>query len=359
MKPKGILADLRDYWQAPATSPQLPIWRQSLEMVLLYLLRRIGPRYYIQARWGRSAIPLRDKWRHLNRAEYLRLVSRLNPAAYQKASQHKLIEKSVLASQHIASPRFIAYLHPLRGRDASGEPVRSVEQLRALLLRHQHQRVCFKLVEGWGGIGFASYLIVPHKDSIQLVLAEGLEPLSIEDWWQRNASKQDGFLLESHLDQHPAMAALNSSSVNTVRMWVLLEGQNCTVLGAYLRIGRRGSQVDNRSGGGIVCPVDVRTGQAHDAYDPAHAGHTLIAHPDSQALLAGFQIPFWNEALGLAGDAIAAFPHMCLAGVDIAVTPTGPSVIELNVVADYLGCARMDLPLKSYLRPDKQAATRR
>lgn len=350
MKSKGLVSEVAGYWSAPAVLPQLPVWRQFLEMALLYVVRGMGPGYYVQARWGRASIPFKDKWQHINRPEYRRLIQQMNPEAYQKASQHKLIEKSVLTLQKLPTPTFIAFVHPLRGRCAHGRPVRNPEQLRELLTRHVDKRVCFKHVEGWGGFGFASYQIVAEAGSVQLLRREGEPPLTIEAWWQENTRDPDGILLESYLEQHPDLAALNASSVNTIRIWVALEDGRWTVLGGYLRVGRKGSQVDNNSSGGIACPVDVHSGKVREAFDPARAGYALTRHPDSLSELVGFQLPFWPEATALAGEAVAAFPHMRLAGLDMAITPTGPSLIELNLMADYVGCAWMDLPLKARLQ---------
>lgn len=350
MKTKSLVSEIADYWSAPVASPQLPIWRQLIEMTALYFLRRIGPRYYVQARWGRAAIPFWDKWRHVNRTEYRQLVRHLNSERYQKASQHKLIEKAVLTLQGLPTPKFIAFVHSVRGRCAQGHPIRNPEQLRELLTRHIHERVCFKLVEGWGGAGFASYLITPVDGSIHLYRQSGEAPLTVDVWWQMHGHNQDGFLLESHLEQHPDMAALNESSINTIRIWVVLAEHRWKILGGYLRVGREGSQVDNITSGGIACPLDAETGKVREAFNSAQPGYPLAKHPDSHVALAGFQIPFWQEAMALAGEALAAFPQMRMAGLDMAITPSGPSVIELNVAADHLGCAWMDLPLKACLQ---------
>lgn len=346
MKQTKLTDDLLAYWSAPSIIPQLPIWRQIVEMTLLYFLRRIGPGYYLQARWGRAEISFQHKWQHVNRYEYLRLIQRLNPIAYRKASQHKLIEKSVLSLQNIPTPKFIGYVHYLRGRSGLGQPLRNVVELSELLTQHINERICFKPVEGFGGFGFASYEISWINDSIQLRRKPDEAPLSVGDWWKANGQDNDGFILESYLVQHRSMANLNESSLNTIRIWVVWKENKWQILGGYLRVGRKGSQVDNNSSGGIACPVNIVTGKVFEVFDPAHAGYALTAHPDSEVTLLGFQIPFWKEAMDLAGEAIAAFPHMHLAGLDIAITPTGPYLIETNTIPDYVGCAYMDLPLK-------------
>lgn len=351
MKSRSLFSDLADYWAAPAVFPQLPVWRQLVEMALLYFLRQMGPRYYLQARWGRKSIPFREKWQHINRAEYRDLVSRLNPSAYQKSSQHKLIEKSVLTLQNLPTPEFIAYVHLLRGKCRRGNPVRNSEQLVQLLQTHVNERICFKPVEGFGGSGFAGYEVLRFGDSVRLLRNEGEAAISPEEWWSSKGQDPEGFVIESYLVQHPDMGALNKSSVNTIRVMVGLQSDRWVVMGALLRVGRAGHQVDNISSGGIACRVDVKTGQIKEAFDPRNPGHTLTCHPDSGNSFERFQIPFWDAAKALAAEALAAFPNMRIAGLDIAITPTGPTIIELNVMAEYLGCAMMDLPLKAYVEP--------
>lgn len=346
MKMTALISDLRNYWSAPFHSPQLPVWRQIFEMGLLYFFRRIGPNYYLQARWSRADIPFKSKWQYLNQTEYLQLIFRINPDAYRKASQHKLIEKSVLSLQRLPTPKFIGFVHALRGKCGQGHPIRNAAQLSELLLPYLNQRVCFKPVEGFGGYGFASYLIAPGNEGVALVRKEGENPINISEWWQANGQNVGGFLIESFLEQHSEMALLNASSVNTIRIWLTLEQDRCRVLGAYLRVGRKGSQVDNTSSGGIACPVDVESGRVREAFALTRPSYNMLEHPDSQTPLVGFQIPFWNEAKSLAQEALLAFPYMKLTGLDMAITPNGPSIIELNMQPDYDGCAWMNLSLK-------------
>lgn len=320
-----------------------------MEMAALYLARRIGPGYYLQARWGRAAVPFADKWNHVNRGEYLRLIHRLNPRDYQKVSQHKLVEKAVMQAQGLPTAKALGFVHALRGRQPNGAPLCSAQHLAAALAGHHGRRVCFKHVEGYGGFGFASYQIEFQGSDCWLRKREGEAAISVTQWWAEHGADAEGFLLEEHLPQHPALAGLNASSVNTVRMWTVSTPQGWKTIGAYLRVGRQGAQVDNNASGGIACPVDVVTGRVTDAFLPASPRQPVPCHPDSGAPLLGFQVPDWALALQRAGEAVAAFPHMHIAGLDMAFTPDGPALIELNVCPDYIGCAWMDLPLRSRL----------
>ena len=353
-----IFKEISAMWRYLDEHPELAAiarWRQALEMVLLYLLRRIGPGYYVSGAWWRTDISFSDKWNHMNRGEYRRFIARHNPAAYQKISQHKLVEKAVLTLQGVPTPRFIGYVEAGSGRGAGGQAIGSVGDLEILLRGQLGKRVCFKPAEGYGGAGFAAYDIRLNQDGA-LTLHHPVrdEFISLQSWWDGMQGSSDGYLLEEYLEQHPQMAALNKDSVNTLRVWVYRGRGGYRVPGALIRVGRRGSQVDNTSSGGVRCVIDADSGRTKLVRLEQHSEHMIDNHPDSGMPLHGVQIPYWNDCKELSKLALSVFPHMKIAGLDIAITPEGPKIIELNVWPDYIGCASMDIVLKRVDRELRQ-----
>jgi len=65
------------------------------------------------------------------------------------------------------------------------------------------------------------------------------------------------FLIQEYINQHPFYAQFNSSSVNTVRVLTYrsVKTNEIIPLQAVLRIGKRGSIVDNQASGGIACGI--------------------------------------------------------------------------------------------------------
>jgi hypothetical protein len=61
--------------------------------------------------------------------------------------------------------------------------------------------------------------------------------------------------------------------------------------------------------------------------------------------------PFWREALALGAKAVSVFPRIRFAGIDVAITPTGPAMIELNVFPNRISAVRWDLPHKDFFEP--------
>jgi hypothetical protein len=332
----------------------LPVARQLFEMALLKLARNLGPNYYNIGRFWQRDLPFRDKWRHANDREYRKMVFALNPVLYQKASQHKALEKAALTLFGIPTPRFIGFIHAFRGGAADMSPLCTAADLHRVLSSYHGRRVCFKAVEGFGGKSFSALDVDADARSLG-------HPISGQRWtfaeWHRNLlNSAEGWLVEEFLTQHPLLAAFNPSSVNTLRIWVLERGGKFRADYAVLRVGHAGSQVDNTSSGGFGCVVEIGTGRLLAGMSFADPHTPITHHPDTGAALVGCQLPFWQESLALGCKALSIFPNMRFAGLDVAVTPKGPCVIELNVFPDRVSALRWGLPLKDYFGPALQGS---
>lgn len=80
-----------------------------------------------------------------------------------------------------------------------------------------------------------------------------------------------------------------------------------------------------------MCGIDLVTGRIVRGQDACRLGGTEMAiNPVTGATLAGASLPFWREAKELALNAHAIFASSGLLGTDIALTETGPRLIEMN-----------------------------
>ncbi|MFN4291459.1 MAG: sugar-transfer associated ATP-grasp domain-containing protein [Permianibacter sp.] len=327
----------------------LPFWRQLLEMLVLKLCRDLGPNYYHAARFWRREVSFRDKWRHANEREYDELLFAINPVNYRKMSQHKVLEKATLTLFGIPTPRFIGFFHVRRGCDRAGGALINASDLARVLIPYAGHCVCFKPVEGFGGRGFAALEVMEDGAGLQHPVSG--QRWTLAEWCEELQQAPAGWLLEECLPQHPELAAINASSVNTLRIWLIERDGVIVPTHALLRVGRAGSQVDNTTSGGLACTIDMATGRLQEGLDLRRPHQRILQHPDSGVMLSGRQVPFWPEALVLGVKALSVFPHMRFAGIDVAITPTGPAMIELNVMPDRISAVRWDLPHKDYFEP--------
>ena len=81
---------------------------------------------------------------------------------------------------------------------------------------------------------------------------------SIEENYRKAISSPA--VLDELVVQSPVMAKLNPSSVNTVRLYSLVIGDECTFFAGFLRMGRNGAIVDNLGSGGLLAGIDINSG---------------------------------------------------------------------------------------------------
>lgn len=139
------------------------------------------------------------------------------------------------------------------------------------------------------------------------------------------------FLLEAFISQHPAMAALNPSSVNTVRIITIRKDDRVLFAGAGLRCGGVGVHVDNFSHGGIAYPIDLETGIISGPGQSTELDSPIAWNPDRTRFMPGFQLPHWDTLIKAVTRAALIPKHIGFVGWDIAITPDGIEFVEGNI----------------------------
>lgn len=138
------------------------------------------------------------------------------------------------------------------------------------------------------------------------------------------------YVIQEVIKQHPALAAINGSSINTVRIITLYRNGVCKPLSSVLRIGVNGSRVDNCSSGGIVCGIDVSGCLKNVAYDAQ--ANAYYKHPQG-ARFAGIEVPGYGKCLELAKKlACRLYGVSRLISWDFAIGEDAePVLIEMNI----------------------------
>lgn len=336
---------LRTQW----VSGNKTIVRQCIEMLALLLLCRLGPGYYIQGRMFQKDFSLSDVLGFMSYGEYARRLRRLNPPYYRRCSQNKAVEKALLTTYGIPTPEFLGCFRLYNGVTTDGKPLRSASDLLALMAQLPiGSRICFKPVEGWGGRGFSAVEIL---DGDRIENLGTREVQSAEDFAGNiEFIAGDGMVVERYISQALDYAEFNASSVNTVRVLIRqMTGGEKRIIGAFLRIGRKGSLVDNGEAGGIIVPIDLATGRMQRGMSTREYGVYYDKHPDSGTALKGSLLPRFHEALECTRAALDVYPRIAFAGSDIAFTESGPVVIEMNVEPGYIDFALIRVPSRAML----------
>jgi hypothetical protein len=137
-------------------------------------------------------------------------------------------------------------------------------------------------------------------------------------------------LAEEYVVQHPLLMDLSPSGLNTVRVFSQLYEGGVEFLGARLRVSVN-SPVDNMAAGNLAAPVDMETGVVNGTgvYSDITKEEKRV-HPVTGKAITGFVIPHWDKVIELVKSAAFHTPENRSVGWDIAITETGPELIEGN-----------------------------
>ena len=162
---------------------------------------------------------------------------------------------------------------------------------------------------------------------------QGIEKYEKEAWQDLPAFmaqlRQNGpGILEEMVIQHPEMARMCPTSVNTVRIATLLGDKQEGIVYAFLRIGN-GKVMDNVDCGGMAARVDLASGTLLTV-GADKQGNTYEKHPMTGTPIIGFRIPFFEEAKAMCLEAMRVVPQVRFVAWDVAITADGPRFIEGN-----------------------------
>lgn len=143
------------------------------------------------------------------------------------------------------------------------------------------------------------------------------------------------FILEERVINCDELASINPSSLNTVRATTLIQKDGTPkILSIILRVGAPGSHVDNWGAGGIGYNFDVETGVCN-MYGRDKKNRPYVYHPGSNVQMIGFKLPRFEELKRYVYELTKVFPNARYVGWDIAITPKGFDLIEMNCPAGH------------------------
>lgn len=180
-----------------------------------------------------------------------------------------------------------------------------------------------------GGSGGAGVSLVGDREELERHLATRWE-----------------FVLTSQLESAAYSAAVWPHSLNTIRVYAhQSRGGGLRMFRVVQRFGTAVSGfIDHSTAGGVVAPVDLPSGRlttgylVHPAADrrrhgPGSTLTPVAQHPDTGVTIAGLVIPDWNDVRCAIQQALDAMPFLSYVGLDVASTPDGLKLIEVNSLA--------------------------
>ena len=187
-----------------------------------------------------------------------------------------------------------------------------------------YKRVFCKLIDG------------ECADSVLLLQTEGnkiyngKEEISLSDL--EKAVSGGRYIIQNVVEQHELVNKLNPSCINTIRI-ITIRGKSgaINVFAASMRLGVKvDSFVDNRAAGGMAVGITEEGKLKKYGFQHVEFGGKSEKHPVTGTVFEGYQLPFWKEVVDLVTKAHGCFRGIQSIGWDVAITPTGPILIEGN-----------------------------
>lgn len=146
------------------------------------------------------------------------------------------------------------------------------------------------------------------------------------------------FLVQPYFHQHAALARINPTSVNTLRILTLRTNDDVEIIASYLRVGAGASETDNGSHGGYSAHADLQTGRVGDigrVHLSFAKSRGAANHPATGVAFASVRLPHAEAIVDLVNRGARAFSPLRVIGWDIAVGPDGPAAIEANSIPGF------------------------
>ena len=300
--------------------------------------------YFQFGLYDQSVISQGEIWRYVG-WRYETLISQaLNPRvavmpAWDKLTCHHFLE----GYADLKMPRLIAIYRP-QGADMFGHisqnALESKDQLMAFLRNNEVWPLFAK--PSYSQQGKGSCLITGYDISTDQLYLFSRDNLTVESFLdeyvfcnRKYYKNEAGFLFQEALCEHPSIAKITgTSSVSGIRAVVLNLGHNVVLERAIWKVCREGNITDNFErgvSGNLIAPIDVVTGCVGSGLD----GFWPYAHQYESLPLTGksieeFTIPYWARVKDMCIHVANSFPLMKILHLDIAITDSGPVLIEIN-----------------------------
>jgi hypothetical protein len=161
---------------------------------------------------------------------------------------------------------------------------------------------------------------------------------NLESVLSRLTAGESKLLLQERLFDHPDLQEISGRpTLQTIRIVTYRDNDGAYRMLYWLIKLVLGTNIsDNISYGktGNIMAFGERTSGNIKAARTSHSSgvglETIYHHPESKRALIDFTVPLWQEATDIVLNAHRCFPDFRALGWDVAITPTGPKILEAN-----------------------------
>jgi len=186
--------------------------------------------------------------------------------------------------------------------------------------------------------------VEPTNNKIVIKPAKGywgndIKIVNSDNYIETLKKSKESSIAEEYIYQHHLINEIFSGCVNTLRIITYNKNGDFILIKGTLKVGQNPNlNVDNVSKGGIGINLNLKTGVLGNGYTSYNYGlNEYKSHPISKYHFFGETIPYLEEVKDLAISAHRCFPMVKIVGWDIAITETGPIIVEGNIYPNITG----------------------
>ncbi|MDD3674118.1 sugar-transfer associated ATP-grasp domain-containing protein [Thauera propionica] len=332
----NVISLARDYSSAVLATwntTELPHVSAILRILTARLYYGIGPRFFSLYSLGNAP---RASWSdYILEEEALAILKSINPKSARSATQDKIAFTSYCMQNGLPTAP-ISFRIDRNASDADIEPptIRTEAQWHEALSMAP-DNLFIKLIDGAHGTDAFSATRQGDKWILdgKLCSSSAFYHLCLTSLGSRR-----GWIFQPRLSPHPDLAGIMpNGALGTVRAMTYLDREGAHLVYPLLRIPAQGNFTDNfslGSSGNLIAAIDEVSGRMRKAKWSRRRDWPEITelekHPDTGELIAGRALPYWEETKSLLLAAQLATPGLRTIGWDIAVTASGPMIVEGN-----------------------------
>ena len=255
----------------------------------------------------------------------------VNDRAWWCAMEDKFVMTAMLSAEGLPQPDTLAVIDTRSARRYPGvERLSTAGALREFVLSQPQGSLFAKTLGGMIGQGA---MVIEAADE-HTITGSGFDPVSYESFLA-DVLENRTYILQRRLESHPDLTPY-CSGVATIRLPAFIREGEVLAPMASLKVPYGDNiacafwRPDNIAGG-----IDPGTGEITRV--AGHDGPMTVDLPDHPARpgLKGLRLPYWKDVRDIYERAVRLFGDVPYQSTDIALTPEGPALVEINYAGSF------------------------
>ncbi len=247
---------------------------------------------------------------------------------WQATTEDSWLCARILEGSGIFTPQTLAVIDRTERTYPSIRTIRTPSEFRDVAIAHVQDGAAIFGKENRGVSGFGTLLI--REAEMERLHLEGEGWFSYEDCLDKLIGGA-AYILQA-FERNYVFFDRYTNYLATVRLSLLLPRETLKPPFAILKLPSVGHNSDHFwRKGNLACDVEPRSGVILRARTKDPLGTIdYTDHPETGARLVGETLPHWDDILDLAHACSRIFAPVRYQSMDVAVTPAGPKLIEIN-----------------------------